>query len=691
MSTVGYDRRAITLDGKRTLILSGSTHYPRSTPAMWPKLFDLSREAGLNTIETYVFWNLHERRRGQFDFTGRLDLLRFCRLAQERGLNVILRIGPYICAETNYGGFPPWLRDVPGMAMRTWNEPFLREMEHWVRLLCEYLRPMFAPNGGPIILSQLENEYGNIAARYGKAGERYLAWVVRLWRSLGVKIPMVMCMGGWRGAIETINGYCAHEQIEEKFRKHPGQPALWTEAWCGCYDEWGSRHRTRSAERCAYGLARFFAAGGSGIVYYMWHGGTNFGRESMFLQATSYDLDAPLDEYGLITTKYNHLAPIHRILRAYADVLLQSPPARPQSLGAEQKAYVYRRPGRRLAFVCNDAAEPAAVRFAGKRYDLAGESVVILGEGKVLCDTAVVPRGKTVRRRFAPLPHALSAVEYLQEPLPESRCGEPTVASPEPLEQLQLTEDRSDYCWYWAEIRVRRGGPGTLVLTRAGDMIHLFVDGRYATTLATAITESRGKIDGPGFRHEAKLSLRPGQHTVALLGCAIGLIKGDWAIEDNMAAERKGLWGPVTWNGCAVTPWRMLPGLWGERQALCGPPGASAPWRPAAARRAGGVLRWYRARFKRPPGPTPLALDLGGMNKGLAWVNGHCIGRYWLFKAKDEPMPDWIAHGAVAGAAGMPTQRYYHVPREWLRDTNELVLFEERGGDPSSIRLCRRL
>ena len=196
MACVSYDRRAVTIDGRRTLVLSGAVHYPRSTPAMWPDLMRETRAAGLNTVETYVFWNLHERRRGVLDFSDRLDLVRFCRLAQEAGLHVILRIGPYICAETNYGGLPPWLRDLPGIRMRTWNRPFMDEMARWVRVLCEALRPMFAPAGGPIILAQIENEYANIAKHYGEDGRRYLAWSVELGQSLNLGVPWVMCYGG---------------------------------------------------------------------------------------------------------------------------------------------------------------------------------------------------------------------------------------------------------------------------------------------------------------------------------------------------------------------------------------------------------------------------------------------------------------------------------------------------------------
>src|SRR2546425_325258 len=104
MSNVSYDKRAVLIDERRTLLLSGAIHYPRSTPAMWPDLLRQARQGGLNTVETYVFWGLHERRRGVFDFSERLDLFHFCRLAQEQGLYVFLRLGPYICAEINYGG-----------------------------------------------------------------------------------------------------------------------------------------------------------------------------------------------------------------------------------------------------------------------------------------------------------------------------------------------------------------------------------------------------------------------------------------------------------------------------------------------------------------------------------------------------------------------------------------------------------
>ncbi|PKU73719.1 Beta-galactosidase 1 [Dendrobium catenatum] len=121
---VSHDGRAITIDGQRRVLFSGSIHYPRSTPEMWPDLMQKAKEGGLDAIETYVFWNAHEPQRGQYNFEGNLDLIRFIKEIQNAGLYAILRIGPYVCAEWNYGGLPAWLRQIPGLQMRTNNRPF---------------------------------------------------------------------------------------------------------------------------------------------------------------------------------------------------------------------------------------------------------------------------------------------------------------------------------------------------------------------------------------------------------------------------------------------------------------------------------------------------------------------------------------------------------------------------------------
>ena len=697
MPQVSYDRRAVIVDGRRRLLLSGAIHYPRSTPAMWPDLMKRSRDAGLNTVETYVFWNLHEHQRGLLDFSGRLDLALFCRLAKEQGLHVILRIGPYICAETNYGGFPPWLRDVPGIAMRTYNEPFLREKDRWVRLLCEYLQPMFAPSGGPIILAQLENEYRNVAAQYGAEGQRYLEWVVKLGQSLDLGIPWIMCSGSAPGAIETINEANPHRALERHWNDHPDQPALCTELYPAWYDTWIKPHHVRAPQSLAYAVARFVAAGGSGINYYMWHGGTNFGRESMYLQTTSYDFDAPLDEFGLPTTKSQHLARLHHVLAENEAMLLAAGPNAPLTLGPKQLAYVYADGQGELAFLCNDDPDaPGTVTFTGQAYELPPQSVTLVGGGKVLLNTAKVEESCVIRRAMKPIKGALAPFRKWDEPTistwPDAlRCE---IVADSPVEQLALTHDETDYCWYTVRLAVSKAeaGEGTLTLDRAADMAHVFIDGRLRAPAPAPRKEDRGPTDSDAYKQEFRLKLSPGRHQLSLLACAIGMIKGDWMLgKRNMVEEKKGLWGPVRWNGKEIKgPWQMQPGLVAERLGLPGEPGLAARWKRVARGASRRPLTWYRTTFTRPKGGAPLVLDMSGMTKGLAWVNGKCIGRYWLLPAGDEP-EGWLAHLVDPQGPGQPTQRHYHVPLDWLRDRNTLVIFEELGGDPNQIRLCRRV
>lgn len=696
---VHYDHRAFTFGGKRQLIVSGAIHYPRSTPAMWPKLMKESVAAGLNTIETYLFWNLHEPRRGVFDFTGRLNVMRFCQTAQEHGLNVILRIGPYICAETNYGGFPAWLRDIPGIRMRTWNEPFMREMSRWVKHVSDLLRPLFAPNGGPIIAAQIENEYSLVEGIYGEDGDRYKQWAADLGQSLRLGVPWIMCQGGSAGTVETINGFYGHEQLDRHWEEHPDQPAIWTEDWPGWYDTWGMPHHIRPTRDVTYAVARFFAAGGTGVNHYMWHGGTNFGREAMYLQTTSYDYDAPLDEFGLPTTKARALTRLHQVLHKHADVMVQNERPVPVEIGPGRVAYNYGP----LSFLCNDdPSAEAEFLWEGHKCTLPPQSVTIFADGQLLLNTAELADGDEIRRAMRPTGADPSAWCWRAEPLPADRPSGLVLSHP--IEQLGLTRDETDYCWYTTRFSVSAGGGGqsTLTLKGVADYVYVYVDGGLAAATAAPLAEVRGPLDGDGFVQSFPLTLTPGEHELSLLCCALGLIKGDWQLGmANMAEERKGFWGRTLLGGQPLTGnWELRPGLVGERKSLyrnnanLTPATDStatprpAPWTDGTAA-TGQPLRWWKSTFDRPAGDAPLALDLSPMTKGLAWINGHCIGRYWLIEGTGESEL-WLKPPVADDRAGQPTQRYYHVPADWLKpEGNVLVLFEEAGGDPTGIRLCR--
>ena len=157
------------LNGERTLFLSGAVHYPRVTPALWPTLAASAKRLGLNMVETYAFWNWHEPVPGELDWHGQADLSAFIQVFADAGLFVTLRIGPYVCAETDNGGLPAWLGFVPGMRFRECSEPWLNASRYWFRTVVSQLRPHFAANGGPIVLVQVENELDG-------ASDTYVEW-----------------------------------------------------------------------------------------------------------------------------------------------------------------------------------------------------------------------------------------------------------------------------------------------------------------------------------------------------------------------------------------------------------------------------------------------------------------------------------------------------------------------------------
>lgn len=701
---VGYDDRAITINRERTLLLSGAIHYPRSTPAMWPDLIKRSKEAGLNCIETCVFWNLHEAQRGVYDFAGRLDLHRFCELAGEYGLWVILRVGPYIGAETNYGGFPAWLRDLPGMRMRTDNAPFKREVERWVRIVCHLLGSMFAPRGGPIVMVQLDSADGHIADDHGEETKRYLQWVADLGSSLQLGVPLIMGEGAPAGMLGTIAGFWGQEQIETQRAARPDQPVLWTANWPGWYDTWGSARHERTPQTVAYSVARFFAAGGTAMNYYMWHGGTNLGREATYLQTTEYFGGAPLDEYGCETTRSNHLARLHGILREYADVLLRHPLPQVKMLGEKQPLYTWGAgsgDGRELSFYCNDSADDGArVEAEGRMYHLPARSVTLVSGDKVLMSTAQIESSNVIQRAMRPVEKSLSKFLTWPEPLPgewPEGAGDEGVTADGPVEQLKITRDQTDYCWYSTSLPIDAGQAreGVLTVSGVGDVVYLFLNGVLAGSTKPPLAERRGAMDGDGFKQTFPLKLRPLVNRLSFLCCSLGLIQGEEMIGgQNMVEEKKGIWGGLLWNGQPVAPqpWTMQPGLLGERYRLFSQPGGMATWKPITRAASGKPLHWYRTTFDRPAADgadAPLALDLTGMNKGLAWLNGQCLGRYWLIDGAAEERQQFILDGGVTATADGPTQRYYHLPGEWLKAKNTVVLFEELGGDPTGVKLCR--
>ncbi|KAJ9690322.1 hypothetical protein PVL29_012796 [Vitis rotundifolia] len=390
--TVTYDHRALVIDGKRRVLQSGSIHYPRSMPEVWPEIIRKSKEGGLDVIETYVFWNNHEPVRGEYYFEGRFDLVRFVKTVQEAGLLVHLRIGPYACAEWNYGGFPVWLHFIPGIQFRTTNDLFKNEMKRFLAKIVSLMKDadLFASQGGPIILAQVENEYGNVEWAYGVGGELYVKWAAETAVSLNTSVPWVMCQqeDAPDPIINTCNGfYC------DRFTPNsPSKPKMWTENYSGWFLAFGNAIPYRPVEDLAFSVARFFETGGTFQNYYMYFGGTNFERTAGGpLVATSYDYDAPIDEYGFIRQpKWGHLRDLHKAIKQCEEFLISSDPTYLQ-LGKNLEAHIYYRTSNKCAaFLANfDSSLDANVTFNGNSYFLPAWSVSILPDCKnVIFNTA---------------------------------------------------------------------------------------------------------------------------------------------------------------------------------------------------------------------------------------------------------------------------------------------------------------
>ncbi|KAL5203241.1 hypothetical protein ABZP36_014193 [Zizania latifolia] len=192
---VTYDRRGLIINGTRMMLFSGEIHYPRSTPEMWPKLIAKAKLGGLDVIQSYVFWNVHEPIQGQHNFEGRYDLVKFIREIQAQGLYVSLRIGPFVEAEWKYGGFPFWLHDVPNITFRSDNEPFKQHMQSFVTKIVTMMKNegLYYPQGGPIIISQIENEYQMVERSFGSSGPPYVRWAAAMAVNLHTDVPWMMC------------------------------------------------------------------------------------------------------------------------------------------------------------------------------------------------------------------------------------------------------------------------------------------------------------------------------------------------------------------------------------------------------------------------------------------------------------------------------------------------------------------
>jgi beta-galactosidase len=304
------------LDGKPFLMISGEMHYTRVPREAWRQRMRMARAMGLNTVGTYVFWNVHEPEKGRFDFSGNNDIAEFVRTAKEEGLWVVLRPSPYVCAEWEFGGYPYWLEKEEGLVVRSTESRYLAEYRAYIKQVGRQLAPLQVNHGGNILMVQIENEYGS----YG-SDAAYLEINRQMFIEAGFDGLLYTCdpagdvgKGHLPGLLPAVNGVDRPSRVKELVRaNHGGRGpfyiAEWYPAW---FDWWGTRHHVVAAEKYAGRLDSVLGAGVS-INMYMFHGGTtrgfmngaNYNDHAPYEpQISSYDYDAPLDEAGNATPKY---------------------------------------------------------------------------------------------------------------------------------------------------------------------------------------------------------------------------------------------------------------------------------------------------------------------------------------------------------------------------------------------------
>lgn len=564
------------LDGAPFQIVSGSIHYFRVPPEYWDDRLKKLRAMGCNTVETYVPWNLHEPRRGEFCFTGGLDVGAFLCLAQANGLYAIVRPSPYICAEWEFGGLPAWLlageEDIP---LRSGRGPFLSLVADYYSALFPQLVPLQADRGGPVMLMQVENEFG----AWGAEDPAYLAALAGLMRDNGATVPFItsdnleangLSRGSCPEALATVNfGSGAADKLEVLRPYAKGGPLMVAEFWVGWFDAWGDEvHHRTAPEGIVRDLEDILDRGS--VNFYMFHGGTSFGWMNgandygrLTPDVTSYDYDAPLAEDGRPTEKYF----------------------------AIQRALERRRPG---------STGPLPAPTPRRAYG------ALRCQGRADLFSSLERLGRAARR--------------------ETPCS------------MERLGQGYGYTLYRTCLPAGRTG-GELSFVHAADRVQVFWNGRHV------LTRFDRELSAP-----ARLELDGRGGTLDLLAENLGRVN----YGEKMRDQRKGICGPVLLDGEELRGWQCLPLPLDDLSAL-----------DFSQEGRGGGPAFYRFSLEADR-PADTFLDLTGWGKGMAFVNGRALGRFW----------------------DKGPQRRLYLPAPWLRaGENEIILLETEGRAGESVSL----
>ncbi|SNR79936.1 glycoside hydrolase family 35 protein [Hymenobacter mucosus] len=565
------------LDGKPFQMISGELHYPRVPREAWRQRMRMAKAMGLNTIGTYVFWNVHEPEPGQYDFRGNHDIAAFVRMAQEEGLWVVLRPSPYVCAEWEFGGYPYWLQQDASLVVRSKDPKYLAAYGRYLKEVAKQLAPLQVNHGGPVLMVQVENEYG-----FYSNDKDYLALNRTMFQQAGFDGLLYTCDPGEKvkeghlpGLLPAVNGWDDPRKVKQLVRtyhggKGPFYIAEWYPAW---FDWWGTPHHTVPAEKYTPRLDSVLAAGIS-INMYMFHGGTtrgfmngaNYkGGDTKFEpQTSSYDYDAPLDEAGNATPKF----------QAFREVIAKYLPA-----------------------------------------------------GATL--PPVPPAKPTMRLPAISMGAPVSVLSRLPQPVIN--------AQPQSFEALHQA-----YGFVLYRTTLAGGRKGTLQLKELRDYAVVMVNGE-----RVAVLDRRKGED------QVELTLPKGTVTLDILVENLGRLNFGPFLTQN----RKGITEQVRFAGAEVRNWQhyRLPfdDIAKTMKAPAGKTGAGL--------KSGPVLRQGTFTVGTP---ADTYLDMSQWGKGVVWLNGHNLGRYW------EVGP----------------QQTLYAPAEWLKKgTNEVVVLELLKSEQSQL------
>lgn len=752
---VTFDERAIMLNGNRSLFLSGSLHPVRATRESWATALDAAVRQGLNMVTMYVFWAAHQPFPDMdFDwsFPGGWDLASAIRAAANRGLFIHIRIGPYVCAEYNYGGIPEWVPlDKPNMVMRRLNREWMDAMETFVVETVNYLtiQRLWAYQGGPIVMSQIENELdgeenaadserlltvSDSSETQPGTIQDYADWCGELSARVAPDVLWTMCNGLTApNAINTCNGYgeagCSTTWLEingQSGRIQMDQPALWTEDEQGFQiwgDEptkpsdyfWGSTARQMARE----GL-QWFARGGSHLNYYMWWGGYNRGRAAASGITNMYASDACLCPSGqLRQPKYGHFMELHETIRSIAPILMSTETALGKDhpiehltdggewkVGDQQRMFVYSQRTREeekgssqpkvVVFVENDATTEVVVRIPAswtgemQTLDMNPSSAAVLVDGMLLFDSGTVnPRYKSYRRKT--IPNAVTLLDWVtfEETIGAKTGDENTLASSRPIEQTSLIMQSkifSDFAWYETDLHLNRDLENAVIRIETQKANALSI---YIDDQFIQAVDNHEHADGNITLSAFIGTILAGQHTLSILSESLGYhnLIGRWGADTK--AKTKGITGDVVISSDHVQgsdTHRLIQSIVDGRE-----------WRSyPGLHEERGVRRLSRVRSDVSPqsllsAPCEWASVLFDTPDYDAAIQALYLditsgrGRIWL-----NGFDLGRFWNITRGDTDKYSQRYYFLPNELLYADgmlNELVIFNALGGDNSATNL----